>query len=194
MSFQVIDASPLVRPYFRWLYDQVVYFNDPQGMQSYWQVCARMQDMTFLDLVEHDSNRIAEATNLRDRFLATLADVTPHDRNDLLFPDASIFEVLVALAERANYMVEMDMYKWFNIFLRNLGLDRYSDGYCLLHLTGNIDRILNRFNRRSYRANGHNGGLFPLEHPTRDQREVELWYQMGAYINENTARLEQGGR
>lgn len=184
MSAQ-IDAKPLTKLYFRWLYDQVMAVNDPQGLSSYWNVCALMMDLVFLDLVEYDSNRIAEATILRDEFLATQKGITIHDRNDFLFPDASIFEVLVALARRANFMVEMDLYKWFQLFLRNLGLDRYNDWYCNSHFTGNIGRILNRFNSRTYQPNGHRGGLFPLAHPTRDQRGVELWYQMGAYINEH---------
>lgn len=185
MSAQT-NADPLTKEYFRWMYDQVVQVNDPQGLSSYWVVCARMMDFSFRDLVEHDSNRIAEATILRDEFLSTKKYVYPHDRNDLLFPDATIFEVLVALARRANFMVEMDLYKWFQLFLRNLGLDRYNDWYCSSHFIGNIDRILDRFNSRTYKPNGHHGGLFPLAHPVRDQREVELWYQMAAFMTENT--------
>ena len=179
------EKPELTRAYFKWMYDQVVAYDNPQGMNSYWTVCAKMMDLTFLDLVEHDSNRIAEAANLRTEFLDTCVHPLPHDVADFLFPDATIFEVLVMLARRANLMIEMDVQKWFQLFLRNLGLDRYSDWYCNGHLTGNIGRILNRFNSRTYDANGHKGGLFPLAHPTRDQREVELWYQMGAYMTEN---------
>jgi hypothetical protein len=29
------------------------------------------------------------------------------------------------------------------------------------------------------------GGMFPLEDPREDQRAIEIWYQMMAYINEN---------
>ena len=37
---------------------------------------------------------------------------------------------------------------------------------------------------REYSDNGH-GGLFPLKNPKKDQRKVEIWYQMTEYINEN---------
>jgi hypothetical protein len=28
------------------------------------------------------------------------------------------------------------------------------------------------------------GGFFPLTHPNDDQRKVEIWYQMNAYLDE----------
>jgi hypothetical protein len=184
MSAQT-EASSLQSLYFRWLYDQVVEVNDPNGLSSYWQVCARMMDYSFRDLVEHDSNRMAEGSELRKEYIRWFAN-EPLDEAELLFPDVTIFEVLVALARRANLMIEMNVFKWFQLFLRNLGLDRYNDWYCATHFTRNIDRILDRFNSRTYKPNGHHGGLFPLAHPIRDQREVELWYQMAAFMTENT--------
>jgi hypothetical protein len=36
---------------------------------------------------------------------------------------------------------------------------------------------------RTYEPNGV-GGFFPLENPNEDQREVELWYQMSAYVDD----------
>ena len=48
----------------------------------------------------------------------------------------------------------------------------------------NIDEILNKFIDRTYRASGY-GGLFPLRHSKEDQRKVEIWYQMAAYLIEN---------
>jgi hypothetical protein len=185
------DTEPIESLYFRWLYDQVVPELDIEGVSSYWRVCSIMHSMVFKDLVEYDSNRIAEVTTLRDEFLMTLRQPNPHDRADVLFPDATIFEVLVMLAKRANLMVEMDLMKWFQLFLKNLKLDRYSDWYCVTGRTGGIHRTLERFNNRTYRPNGQNGGLFPLAHPLKDQRTVELWYQMGAFMNENMLQLEQ---
>jgi hypothetical protein len=41
-----------------------------------------------------------------------------------------------------------------------------------------------RLNRRLYTTSGY-GGLFPLEEPKEDQRKVEIWYQMMAYLGEN---------
>jgi hypothetical protein len=36
---------------------------------------------------------------------------------------------------------------------------------------------------RGYDENG-NGGLFPLKNPKEDQRKVEVWMQLNAYIIE----------
>nr|DAZ12747.1 MAG TPA: hypothetical protein [Caudoviricetes sp.] len=44
--------------------------------------------------------------------------------------------------------------------------------------------IINRFDRRDYQPNGA-GGLFTLSHPTEDMRQLDIWYQLMAYLNEN---------
>lgn len=187
------ESNPLPGLYFKWLYDQVVPTRELNGLSSYWKVCTIMHSVVFLDLVEHDSNRIADGANLRNEFLAQSGGQIL-DKNDVMFPDATIFEVLVALAIRANLMIEMDVMKWFQLFLSNLRLDRYNDWYCMMHHIGGITRNLNRFNKRIYRPDGSAGGLFPLARPTKDQREVELWYQMGAYMNENMMERDAQGR
>lgn len=177
-------ANPLHNLYFRWLYDLVVPVLDSQGLSSYGVVCTAMHNIIFKDQVPYDSNRVAAAAELRNWFLASNPDIFPHDRNDVLTRDASIFEVLIRLAHDANFMIELDSQKWFQIFLKNLGLDLYSDNYCLDHRTGHIFRVLRRFNERTYRPDGK-GGLFPLKNPGGDQRKIELWYQMGAWVNEH---------
>jgi hypothetical protein len=180
------EANPLHNQYFRYLYNLVVPNLEADGISSYGVVCTAMHNVIFKDKVPHDSNRIAMAAELRNEFLATDPHIFPHDRNDVLLRDASIFEVLVALAKDANLMIEMDAQKWFQIFLKNLRLDLYSDFYCLTHGIGHIFRVLRRFNERTYRENG-SGGLFPLKFPGGDQRETELWYQLGAWVNEHNS-------
>lgn len=44
--------------------------------------------------------------------------------------------------------------------------------------------ILDRFDSRDYQPNGA-GGLFTLSHPTEDMRQIDIWYQLMAYLNEN---------
>lgn len=177
------DANPLHNQYFRWLYDRVVSVMQVDGWHSYGVVCTAMHSIIFQALVPHDDNRIAESAELRTEFLNTDPNIFPHDRNDVMFRDASIFEVLVMLANKANFMIELDDCKWFQIFLKNLGLDLYCDAYCLDHGTGHIFRVLRRLNTRTYRPDGR-GGLFPLKNPGGDQRQTELWYQLGAWVNE----------
>ena len=47
-----------------------------------------------------------------------------------------------------------------------------------------IDDILDRWIERKFSRNGK-GSPFPLKKPKKDQRKVELWYQMQGYICEN---------
>lgn len=165
--------------YFIWLYKQVCAVRDAGSPHSYTYVCEIMHQIPFKVLVPLDENRQADAFELRNVFMRSR-------QGNFFEREASIFEVLVALAKRASVMVEQDMQFWFNIFLANLKLDHLSDPYCS-SLTAANRRIVNnlrKFNNRRYTPRG-TGGLFPLVKPLADQRRVELWYQMGAYMNEN---------
>jgi hypothetical protein len=137
-----------------------------------------MDEIPFRILVPMDENRAADGFELRNAFMKNRS-------GELFEREVSIFEVLVGLAKRASVMVDQDMKMWFSIFLANLKIDHHSDP-CLnsASCVRRVERILYRFNNRRYTARG-TGGLFPLTRPIVDQRRVELWYQMGAYMNEN---------
>ena len=47
-----------------------------------------------------------------------------------------------------------------------------------------INEAFQMINERSYAFDGY-GGLFPLRKPHQDQRNIEIWYQMQAYLMEN---------
>jgi hypothetical protein len=178
------EENPLPSRYFRWLYDRVLPILEADHYSSYGTVCSRMHDIPFKALVPNDENRVADGAELRNLFLESCGG-EPLDRVHVMYPDATIFEVLVALAKRANCMIEMGEHEWFCIFLKNLRLDVYNDWYCLNHTTGRIETILRRFNDRNYLPSGR-GGLFPLNRPMLDQRHVEVWYQMGAFMTEHS--------
>ncbi len=83
--------------------------------------------------------------------------------------------------------------------MENLGLARYFDSY----LRGNneflvekIDEIIDIWMYRRFDFNGF-GGLFPLKwgrlrpgQRKKDQRKVEIWYQMQAYMIEKEVEIE----
>jgi hypothetical protein len=161
--------------YFDWLYDQI------QG-GSYVLLCQIMHETTFRVLVDYDENRVGDANELRRNFM-TLTRIEPLDEADLALPDATIFEVLVCLARRAEDQTGLPMQAWFGMFIENLGLRPFIDENFAQH-RGQAVRALHRFNDRLYRPNGQ-GGLFPLRSPRGDQRHVELWYQMAYYLTEN---------
>jgi hypothetical protein len=180
----LVDADELFKTrYFAWLYGYILPGVPHVPAGNYTYVCQRMHMKVFKALVPHDSNRVGDAAELRDEF-ASEKQLDEIGRVDLLLPDATILEVLIALAKRANFMIERTEMQWFLIFLDNLHLAELTDDACVPGIETTIDRRLNRFNDRYYDARGH-GGLFPLNSTDKDQRHVELWYQMGAFMTEN---------
>ena len=177
-----MTASTLPEKYFRWLYDRVVEVYDIESSRSYITVCSIMHEMPFKAIVEFDENRAADGKELRSLFLSSTRGTRVSFEDSELY-DPTVFEVLVGLASRGNYMVDIKDHVWFSIFLGNLRLARYSDFYCLTHPTWVIVRNIRKFNDRRYKSDGQ-GGLFPLKHALIDQRRVELWYQMAAYATE----------
>lgn len=146
-------------------------------------VCRLMHQVEFSALVPYDENRIAVAAGLRNQFQKFAVSLGPGEIADLMEPNASVFEVLIGLAAQADDMIPLTIQSWFSNFIENLGLDRYTDEYLERRSPWPAERIINTFNNRAYRPNGR-GGIFPLKHPQHDQREVELWYQMGAYMTQ----------
>lgn len=169
--------------YFFWLYDQVCIVRSVESVSSYVRVCRHMHNIKFKSLVEFDENRASKGGDLRNEF-KRLHTLEPFAEVDFLYPDATIFETLVALTKDANFMADRGEKLWFHEFVTNLGLDRCYDHRMLHRSESPIERALHKFNDRKYKPNGA-GGLFPLKFPSHDQREVELWYQMGSYVTEN---------
>lgn len=170
--------------YFRWLYDRVCVVRDWRSDRSYQMVCDEMQRIPFKVLVERDHNRMCDGADLRDEFLDCIRERSLDRKAEREAHEVSIFELLVGLAERGRIMTGNTREEWFMIFLQNLGLDECSDSQDDIITRTRVRRILNKFNNRKYRANGA-GGLFPLDNPIIDQRRVELWQQMGAYVRQN---------
>ena len=104
----------------------------------------------------------------------------------------SVLEILVSVANR----MEDILYdpkngnralKWLWTLICNLGLDIFTDAVYKSDpgsFMQEIDDILEKFIGRTYDRKGQ-GGLFPLKKPRKDQREVEIWYQMQEYLDEN---------
>jgi hypothetical protein len=168
-----------------WLYNLVLTIRDLNDPRSYTVVCSLMHNVHFKDNVFNDDNRNAEGMELREEFVATLSSIEVGDYANLHdLGNASLLEMLIALARRADATVNIGVSGWFRIFLDNLGLMKYPDPVCNPRAQSRIKGILTVLNNRSYTPSGE-GGLFPLKKPRKDQRTTELWYQMSAYISEN---------
>lgn len=96
----------------------------------------------------------------------------------------SMLEMLVALGRRLSFQMEGESRFWFWTLLENVGLDKFNDRFYKTDKQAEeVDEVLQRIIWRNYAEDG-SGGLFPLKHPDEDQRKVEMWYQMSAYILE----------
>ncbi|MCK4787431.1 MAG: hypothetical protein KAV87_26975 [Desulfobacteraceae bacterium] len=134
--------------------------------------------------VPNDDNRAQDGLKLRERFEYETSIRLPH------LGECTMLEFLIALAIRLNESVYDHTYPnqetyWFWILMGALKLDEYDDSYDFTRIHDEIQNIFMRLNRREYDSDGGNGGLFPLDDPIQDQRGVEVWYQMMAYLQEN---------
>lgn len=92
----------------------------------------------------------------------------------------SVLEMLVSLAERAEFQTTLDVPDWFWIFMENLGLDDFRMAQSPSE-EEMIDEILFNFVWRNYSYDGE-GGLFPIRQPKCDQRVQGIWYQFHEYL------------
>lgn len=152
-----------------------------------------LHDTPFDWIMERDSDRAEHGKYLRVKY----AEETGQ-HIDSRWPDwsdwpCSMLEMLVGLAEALEDHVLYDSIfgdrtaVWFWMMLSNCGLAGLDDETILsngVDVTGYIQSVCERITNREYGYSGE-GGLFPLEHPGTDQRDVEIWYQAQSYILEN---------
>ena len=92
-----------------------------------------------------------------------------------------MLEMLIGLSRRLSFETDREPREWFWHLLQVLHLDQYDDSRRIPE--EEVDAILERVIWRTYGHNG-DGGLFPLQNPSQDQRNVEIWYQLNEYLLE----------
>lgn len=110
-------------------------------------------------------------------------------------PDGTVrvLEVLVALCKKMVYMADGMVpdernleEEWFIQMVENLELGSLDDDQWDRSPEDSeqiADEQTDIWLERRYDYDG-SGGIFPLENPNDDQANVELWYQMNAYLME----------
>lgn len=166
--------------YLSWLHNKVVLELAPNSAQSYYELFRILNGIEFVYLVPGDDNRAAYGKQLREFFLTESR--CRRDPNWLNEP-CSVLEMLIAFAGEAEFETEIPKHIWFWTFLDTLKLSHLNDAVNP-DAYADIIPIIDVLIWRTYSYNGR-GGLFPLEHPKQNQREVEIWYQFSAYILEN---------
>ena len=144
-----------------------------------------MQDLDCKEFIfSHplDKNRDLDGYFLRKEYLSC----NGYSEQEVWEGPRSVLEVLVALSIRMETEITGDLgndhiEKWFWVMIKNLGLDYFTDDN---YDHREVDRILDIWLQRRYKSNGKNG-IFPLKKSTMDQRDIDIWYQMQLYLDEN---------
>lgn len=175
------EPQPLDELYFVWLYSQVA---DPELTDpslTFWNLLRLLFTREFVWIIPNDDNRLEDGKALRQEFI--------HDESldevdgDWIGLGCSVLELMIGLARQLSFEADGESYYWFWRMMENVGLHKYSDDKKIQRRT--VEKILDRIIFRNYKPNGK-GGFFPLEEPEQDQRKVELWYQLGAYVLEQS--------
>jgi hypothetical protein len=168
----------LHKAYLHWL-EQQVREGSTHQKKTYIDLMEVMHAKEFVWQVPNDDNRIADALDLRREFISD----GNHHR---LAPDelgpVSFLEVLIALSRRLSFQAGGNAEGWAWQFLCNLELHRMPDPLSR-YKARRADEIMDTVIWRNYAPDG-TGGFFPLAFAEEDQRKVEIWYQMAAYVRE----------
>lgn len=171
--------KPLDELYLSWLYECVADPKIANPSRTFWNLLQHLFTKEYVWLIPNDDNRVEDGRALRDEFIEDLGldDVDP----DWLNLGCSMLEMMVALSRRLSFLAEGEPRDWFWHLIDNLGLN-IADNQRFPR--SRVEEVLDRQIWRMYKSNGA-GGLFPLRHPRRDQRDVEIWTQLNAYLQES---------
>lgn len=167
------------KKYFEWLKNQVDFLDFPEAYDKLF-LALYMTEFTWKHPM--DRNRALEAIEIRSGYVqdtgTTISFTLP----------VNVLEVLISIARRMNFICSsFDEDKTKIIFWRllsNLGLTAMVDSkYQKLDGDNRVEFILDIWMERLYGKDGR-GGIFPMDNPRQNQREVELWYQMNQYLND----------
>lgn len=162
--------------YLTWLYGQISDAKIRRGSKTYWKLLRQLYTTEFVHFVPNDENRAEDGKELRLEWIRETR-ATPDE--EWLAIECSFLEMLLGLAKRLNFQEEQTLSYWFWHLLSNLGFEDFNDSsrYSQSFVKARMQVV----NERSYDFYG-NGGLFPIREPSRDQREIDLWYQMMEYL------------
>lgn len=180
-----MTREELVNDYVNWMYDTVC--SDSRGV-SYFSLFCQLYEMDFTYTMPMDGNRAEDGVELRYRFghergidqrlIAVYLDNRP----------CSVLEMMIALAIRCETHLMDDpdigdrVGQWFWEMIVCLGLNGMTDDN---FRRGRVIDHIERFLDRDYAKNGK-GGLFEIHDPSKDMRQIDIWYQMQAHLREIT--------
>lgn len=173
--------EPLDEIYLRWLYAQIGNVRHRNPQLTYWALARQMYAKEFVWFTPNDDNRCEDGLDIRHEFAAEYH----MDVDELwLTMGCSFLEMLIGLSRRLAFEDDREPRGWFWRLIENLDLEEFTDRNYNPRAVSRVDEVMDTVIWRTYHHDGR-GGLFPLEHPTADQRDVEIWYQLCAYLLEH---------
>jgi len=167
--------------YFTWLYGQIGVIHAKNPSRTHWSLAKQLHTKEFVWFIPNDDNRREDGRDLRFEFLVEqdIEDPGP----TWMGLGCSMLEMLLGLARRLSFEAdEGEAYDWFWQLLDNLDIAHYSDDRYTNKVYAEVEEVLDRVIWRTYAPDGR-GGLFPLSETHDDQRKVEIWYQLAAYLS-----------
>lgn len=187
-----MTRNKIQNEYFDWMYEKVCGESFNKSI-TYHRLFSALHQRRFYYSIAMDANREADGESLRYRFGQEM-DIDPVAiANSIDLVPCSVLEMMVALAIRCEEnIMDDDSYgdrtgQWFWLMIINLGLSNETDND---FDSTRVNRILDRFLDREYKPNGA-GGLFVVENPPVDMREIEIWYQMHLYLQDFMDEVER---
>ena len=157
--------------YYIWLRDLV------GNRRGYKKLIKQLDQIPFTWAFTLDANRAAGGVELRNRY----ASETSTFEEDIRQGPCTVLEMLIALAGHMEDQLSCDVETWFWQLIDNLCLDQFSDDN---YDARGVEYLVNTWLNRNYSSNGA-GSIFPLNNYPGDCRNLDIWSQMNAWINEN---------
>ena len=156
---------------------------------QYSSLLNELYGIEFYSLIPNDDNRGIDGEQLRQKFIDEAGPTGPRF---LPSGPCTVLEMLIGVAYRLEFETAQTQWErtpeeWFWVLIDNLNLSFYDNKTYELNYNNcvvKVSKVINSMLAREYDNHGE-GGLFPLKRAKKDQRRVEIWYQMSAYVLEN---------
>lgn len=168
--------------YYKWICSMI--FPDERMRIKYSNVLHLLNITKFEYILALDENRLRDGIDLRYHF--SYACKIPYDIISVNFDNysCSMLEMMASLAKRCEDDIMSDnnygdrTSNWFWLMFCNLGLNAYDNDSWSISSYYEVKNILHKCMFREYNQDGSNGGLFILNSPYYDFRNMQIWDQM----------------
>lgn len=171
------------RQYFKWICN-IISDDKNHCCNDFISLLEILNDIPFQVSIPQDMNRVEDGISLRYKFGFALSYPQAIIAELLDCKDASVLEVLAALAVRCEEHIMCDpdigdrTGMWFWNMIDNLGLGSMTNNKIDIDY---VHKVIIRLFNHDYSPNG-DGGLFTVLDCPIDLRNEEIWYQMCWYL------------